>query len=222
MFLFSRFILSDSVNMILSIPQFEIVRYAQLVTRQECRDLLPGDAGVYAWFRDLTLSEEVIASEAQFVDALMALFDESSLNTRPLSATRPLSVRRKGRVSPFYDVGIVVTPGTLTSTKKEALTHYAKTESLRREIGRALEALTFWQPPLYVGKTESLAERVWEHVNRRSDLGDLLEEAGLSLEQCLVAYVPISDTADGATPLVQLVEDIMTRLSLPGFVRRVG
>ena len=55
MFLFSRFILSDSVNMILSIPQFEIVRYAQLVTRQECRDLLPGDAGVYAWFRDLTL-----------------------------------------------------------------------------------------------------------------------------------------------------------------------
>lgn len=216
MFLFSRFILSDSVNMILSIPQFEIVRYAQLVTRQECRDLLPGDAGVYAWFRDLTLSEEVIASEAQFVDALMALFDESSLNTRPLSA------RRKGRVSPFYDVGIVVTPGTLTSTKKEALTHYAKTESLRREIGRALEALTFWQPPLYVGKTENLAERVWEHVNRRSDLGDLLEEAGLSLEQCLVAYVPISDTADGTTPLVQLVEDIMTRLSLPGFVRRVG
>ena len=216
MFLFSRFVLSDSVNMILSIPQFEIVRYAQLETRQECQDLLPGDAGVYAWFRDLTLSEEIIASEAQFVDALMALFDESSSNTRPLSA------RRKGRVSPFYDVGIVVTPGTLTSTKKGALAHYAKTESLRREIGRALEALTFWQPPLYVGKTERLAERVWEHVNRTSDLGDRLEEVGLSLEQCLVAYVPISDTADGATPLVQLVEDIMTRLSFPGFVRRVG
>lgn len=216
MFLFSRFVLSDSVNMILSIPQFEIVRYAQLETRQECQALLPGDAGVYAWFRDLTLSEEIIASEAQFVDALMALFDESSSNTRPLSA------RRKGRVSPFYDVGIVVTPGTLTSTKKGALAHYAKTESLRREIGRALEALTFWQPPLYVGKTERLAERVWEHVNRTSDLGDRLEEVGLSLEQCLVAYVPISDTADGATPLVQLVEDIMTRLSLPGFVRRVG
>ena len=216
MFLFSRFVLSDSVNMILSIPQFEIVRYAQLETRQECQDLLPGDAGVYAWFRDLTLSEEIIASEAQFVDALMALFDESSSNTRPLSA------RRKGRVSPFYDVGIVVTPGTLTSTKKGALAHYAKTESLRREIGRALEALTFWQPPLYVGKTERLAQRVWEHVNRTSDLGDRLEEVGLSLEQCLVAYVPISDTADGATPLVQLVEDIMTRLSFPGFVRRVG
>lgn len=216
MFLFSQFVLSNSVNMILSIPQIEIVRYTQLGTRQECRALLPGDAGVYAWFRDLTLSEEIIASEAQFVDALMALFDESSLNTRPLSA------RRKGRVSPFYDVGIVVTPGTLTSTKKGALAHYAKTESLRREIGRALEALTFWQPPLYVGKTERLAERVWEHVNRTSDLGDRLEEVGLSLEQCLVAYVPISDTADGATPLVQLVEDIMTRLSLPGFVRRVG
>ena len=88
MFLFSRFVLSDSVNMILSIPQIEIVRYTQLGTRQECRALLPGDAGVYAWFRDLTLSEEIIASEAQFVDALMALFDESSLNTRPLSARR--------------------------------------------------------------------------------------------------------------------------------------
>lgn len=51
MFLFSRFVLSDSVNMILSIPQIEIVRYTQLGTRQECRALLPGDAGVYAWFR---------------------------------------------------------------------------------------------------------------------------------------------------------------------------
>lgn len=216
MFPLSRVVRSDSVNMMLSIPQIEIVRYTQLGTRQECQDLLPSDAAVYAWFRDLTLSEEILASEVQFVDAMMSLFDASS------SATRPLSDMRRGRVSPFYDVEIAVTPGILTAKKKEALKHYAKTESLRREIGTALEALTFWQPPLYVGKSERLAERIWEHVNRASNLGDRLEEAGLSLEQCLVAYVPLSDAADGATSLVQLVEDMMTRLSLPGFVRRVG
>lgn len=200
----------------LSELQIQIVQYLEVTTREDCDRVLPDDAAVYAWFRDLTLPEEIIASEKQFVDAITMLLDESS------SATRPISARREGRIPPFYNVGITVTPGSLTQTKRKALKHYAKTESLRQEIGNTLAALTFWQPPLYVGKADNLANRIWQHVSRATELGDQVEQAGLSLNQCVLAYASISNTADGAIPLVQLVEDIITRLSSPGFVRRIG
>ena len=200
----------------LSGSQFEIVQYLEVITREDCDRVLPDDAAVYAWFRDLTLPEDVIASEKRFVDAITILLDESS------SETRPFSVRREGRVPPFYNVGITVTPGSLTPTKSQALQHYAKTESLRQEIGDILSAMTFWQPPLYIGKSDNLANRIWQHVSRETELGNRLEEVGLSLNQCVLAYLSISNAADGATPLVQLVEDIITRLSSPGFVLRIG
>ena len=82
------------------------------------------------------------------------------------------------------------------------------------------------QAPLYIGKaSDRLAERVWEHVNRDTDLWNRLEKAGLSLQDCLLVYVPISNSNDidaDLTPLVQVVEDIITKLSRPGFVRRSG
>ena len=76
-----------------------------------------------------------------------------------------------------------------------------------------------------IGKTHRLADRVWEHVNRDTDLANRLEKAGLDIQRCLLAYVPIlylDDEYADLMPLEQLLEDIITRLSAPGFVRRIG
>ena len=202
----------DSENNMLFNQQVEIVRFKQIATRPHCTNALLNISAVYAWFRDLTLPKEILASEEKFVDAVMQLLDN------------PLSEKREGRVSPFYEVGITINPKELTPKKKNALRQYAKKENIRKDIGSALEAATFWQIPLYIGKTERLADRVWEHVNRETDLWGRLEEVGLSLQDCLLAYVPISnpDDVDVDLPLEQLVEDIITRLSAPGFVRRSG
>lgn len=194
--------------------QVEIVRYLQIATREDCYNALPNDiAAVYAWFRDLTLSNDVLNSETKFISTVMELFDN------------PLAEKQEARVGPFYEVGIVAKSKELTSTKAKALRRYAKTENIRNDIGRALEAATLLQAPLYIGKADKLADRIWNHVNRHTTLCDRLEKGGLSLQDCLLAYVQIhnpDDTEGELTSVVQLVEDIITRLSRPGFVLRIG
>ena len=197
--------------------QVKIVRYKQIATKQDCFNALPDRVtAVYAWFRDLTLSEEDLASEDKFVNTIMQWLED------PL----PLSENQKVDISLFYKLGITIKSEKLRKKKERSLRQYAEKENIRKEIGRTLEAATFLQAPLYIGKaSDRLAERVWEHVNRDTDLWNRLEKAGLSLQDCLLVYVPISNSNDidaDLTPLVQVVEDIITKLSRPGFVRRSG
>ena len=195
-------------------PQIKIVRYRQITTEQDCNNALdPDTSAVYAWFRDLTLSSAVLDSKENFVDTVLQLFEN------------PLSEERKSHISPFYEVGLTVKPKRLSPKKENALRQYADNENVRAEIGKALEAMIFWQIPLYIGKTNRLTSRVWEHVNRETDLVERLEKIGLGIQECLLAYMPISshyEVEASLIPLEQLVEDIITKLSTPGFVRRPG
>ena len=201
----------------LSNQQIGIVRYKQIATKQDCFNAIPNQVtAVYAWFRDLTLSEEKLASEEKFINTILQWLED------PL----PLTENHQADISLFYKLGIIVKSENLPEERENSLRQYATKENIRKEIGRALETATFLQAPLYVGKASNrLAERVWEHVNRSSDLWNRLEQVGLSLQDCLLVYVPISNLYDAGgnlTPLEQLVEDIITRLSRPGFVRSSG
>ena len=78
---------------------------------------------------------------------------------------------------------------------------------------------------MYIGKAKRLVDRVLDHVNRETNLADRLETMGLKIQECLLAYMPISNPNEEETdlvPLEQLVEDIITKLSTPGFVLRTG
>ena len=198
----------------LSRLQIEIVRYKQIATHEDCYNALSDDiAAVYAWFQDLTLAEDVLASEEKFVSTVMELFGN------------PLSEKREAHVGPFHEVGLTAKPKKLTLNKERSLKQYARTENIRKDIGNALEAASLLQAPLYIGKADRLAERIWAHVNRSSGLCNRLEKAGLFLANCLLVYVPIpspDNTEAELTSLVQLVEDIITKLSRPGFVLRPG
>ena len=198
----------------LSRLQVEVVRYRQMATRQDCYNAFPDDiAAVYAWFRDLTLSSTVLTSEENFVDTVSQLFDN------------PLSEKREAHISPFYDISLTIKAKEMSSSKIETLRQYARNENIRQEIGNALAAMTFWQVPLYIGKTNRLASRIWDHVNRDTGLANRLEKVGLDIQHCLLAYVPISNFGEEDTEsisLAQLIEDIITGLSTPGFVRRRG
>ena len=197
-------------------PKIEIVKYRQMTTEDDCYNAFGTHAdapAVYAWFRDLTLSSAVLTSKEDFIDTVLQLFEN------------PLSEERRSRIKPFYEVGLTIKPKRLSPKKENSLRHYATNEDTREEIGKALEAMIFWQVPLYIGKTKRLVDRIWDHVNRETNLADRLEVIGLDIRDCLLAYMPISNRASettGLIPLEQLVEDIITKLSTPGFVRRTG
>ena len=111
-------------------------------------------------FRDLTLPEEKLASEEKFINTILQWLED------PL----PLSENHEADISLFYKLGVTVKSENLPEKRENSLRQYATKENIRKEIGRALEAATFLQAPLYVGKASNrLAERVWEHVSRRSD-----------------------------------------------------
>lgn len=197
--------------------QVKMVRYKQIATRRDCFNVLSDDiTAVYAWFRDLTLSEAALASEEKFVDTI----------TQWLEDPLPLSENQEADISLFYKLGVTIKSEKLREKKDISLRQYAEEENIRQKIGQILEVATFLQPPLYVGKASNrLASRIWEHVNRDTDLWNRLEKAGLSLQDCLLVYIPISNSNEAeidSTPLVQVVEDIITKLSRPGFVRRSG
>ena len=158
------------------------------------------------------MSSAVLTSEGDFVDTVMQLFEN------------PLSEKRESRINPFYEVGLTIKPNHLSSKKERALRHYARNEDVRDEIGKALEAMIFWQVPLYIGKAKRLVDRVLDHVNRESELAERLEKMGLGIQECILAYMPISNLQEETdlVSLEQLIEDIITRLSTPGFVRRPG
>ena len=195
-------------------PHIKIVRYRQIATERDCNNALdPDSSAVYAWFRDLTLSPAVLASKDNFVETVLRLLE------------KPLSEKRKSRINPFYEVGLTIKPKRLSAKKEKALRQYASNEDVREEIGKALEAMIFWQIPLYIGKTNRLAGRIWDHVNRETDLVERLEKIGLGIQECLLVYMPISNEHEAETsliPLEQLIEDIITKLSTPGFVRKPG
>ena len=150
--------------------QIEVIQYRQIATQVDCYNALSNDiAAVYAWFQDLTLSKDVLASEEKFVSTVMELLGN------------PLSEKRENYIGPFYEIGLTAKPKELTSKKKHALIQYARAENIRSDIGNALEAATLLQTPLYIGKANKLAERIWAHVNRTSGLCDRLEKVGLSL-----------------------------------------
>ena len=164
-------------------PKVEIVRYRQITTEDDCKNAFGTHAdapAVYAWFRDITLSPAVLTSKDEFINTVLQLFD------------KPLSEKRESRINPFYEVGLTIKPKRLTPTKERALRHYATNEDVREEIGKALEAMIFWQVPLYVGKAKRLVDRVLDHVNRETDLANRLETMGLGIQDCLLAYMPIS------------------------------
>ena len=105
--------------MMFSNQQVKIVRYKQIATKQDCFNALPDRVtAVYAWFRDLTLSEEDLASEDKFVNTIMQWLED------PL----PLSENQKVDISLFYKLGITIKSEKLRKKKERSLRQYAKKE----------------------------------------------------------------------------------------------
>jgi len=197
---------------------FESLQYRQISTPESRELRLEDKPAIYAWYRSLRFSD-VVADKERFVKRI-----EEYLNSK-------LSDQFIGKLGYLYELSVQESPGNLSKKKIQLLFELSEDYQAREIIAHILDSVTFLQAPLYVGKAINLKERISEHVNGISNLINRLDNANISLQKCVLRYKYIgldeleylnSKTKDSTDSIIILIEDLLTRMSPAGFVRRPG
>lgn len=202
---------------------FSTVRFSQIATAEGRGIVLKERPAVYAWYRSL----ELVAATGSA---------DSFLSTVDALLCAKLSDRHAGRLGYLYEVTVQESGGALGSRARALLEQISENPHARLRLASILQAATYLQAPIYVGKALDLRRRVGEHVTGASGLLERLLHAGVPLERCVLRYRYVDDedvaaiaTAMGREPpelaaddVALVVEELLTRLSPSAFVRRPG
>lgn len=197
---------------------FVTLRYSQVASENARSISLRERPAVYAWYRTLSLHQH--AGTAASLRAQIA----------NLLAAR-LSEQYHGRLGVLYQVSVVERGGALSNTASAMLDHVLASPINRQRLAAILETATLLQSPLYIGKARNLRRRTGDHLTGRSGLRSRLQDAGIPIDSCVLRFKYVNPkslidlnaakTSD-ADAVVELIEELLTRLSPAAFVRRPG
>lgn len=169
---------------------------------------LPDAPAVYAFFRRLQVQGNTDA--------------ETFLATITGAVKQPAAPTKTSRIGPLHRVSLE-SWSTMSDNKQQRLRDLASDPAFRHFLSKILATSSLLQAPLYVGKADSLQNRVRQHLEPMSDLALRLREAGISISDSILAYVVVDDPP---FPLAEdalfLIEELITRICRPGFVSRIG
>lgn len=168
---------------------------------------VPRESGVYAFFRRLEIIN--YRDPDAFVDEVLGLVNQ------------PAAAPHRGKCGPLHHVSLN-SESSLSQRKESQLRELACDANFRVYLALSLRACTRLQAPLYVGKAESLRDRILTHLEPTSDLSLRLRDAGISIESCILTYIMIDDFVALTPSHLFLLEELVTRICRPGFVLRVG
>lgn len=169
---------------------------------------LPDMPALYSFFMPRPVLPT--ADKAAFLEALHALIEQRASPT--LNA-------RAGSLHSLTLENFSV----LSQHKREVLEEAAEDEAVRCEIAAIVDRCMPLRSPLYVGQTATLKSRVKQHLSPSSPLASRLRATGLELGSCTLCYRLMPDLEVLHTPAVlQLTEEIVTRILRPGYVARIG
>ena len=170
---------------------------------------LPDQPAVYAFFRNIRLPSKNSSPE-EFLAAIGA------------AITARGAPDRSSKVGPLHTVRLECW-SELSDTKSSSLDLLAQDHDFRGFLRTIIETASLLQSPLYVGKADKLQHRIRQHLNPMSDLAVRLREANITLNGCTLAYAIVDQCP---VPLnlqtMTLIEEIISRICRPGFVRRIG
>lgn len=200
-------------------PRFGTLRFSQVSTEEARRLILREQPAVYAWYRRLDVHAHVDSQE-RFVQRVLDL------------VTAKLSCRFRGKLGYLYALEVQECAAPLSERRIELLAALAKSAAFRHGLAELLDAATFLQAPLYIGKAVNLRRRIGQHVRGSTDLRAQLESAGIPMTECILRHCYFSDDtvgrlldvqdADADEAMVVLIEELLTRLGPAAFVRRPG
>jgi hypothetical protein len=168
---------------------------------------VPDVAGVYAWYRRIVPPDPENASGRQYAEFIAAEIRQPHMLSRSASLASVFKMQLSSR-------------RRLSSAKLEPLEHLCENLSFRRLLYELLtsESLLF-QQPLYIGKANSLRQRISDHLMGRSPLRQRLARAGVNIEQSVLSYIEVNELPQDTN---LMLEEILSRLFYPPFVERMG
>lgn len=168
---------------------------------------VPAAPGVYSFFRKLSIDR--LDDPGEFVDELMAYIDQ------------PAAVKQTTKCGPLHTVSLE-SKSTLSDRKLSQLKELSKSTEFRSYVAKVVATSSMLQAPMYVGKADNLQSRITQHLDPSSDLATRLREAGIVLDQAILVYSVIDESAHLSDSVLFLIEEVISRICRPGFVQRIG
>lgn len=160
--------------------------------------------GVYAWYPRLSLDDMSAKGFRQSVDDQLAS-----------SSTLP---RVRGKIGPC-EAELILKNAALTNKKRNICDDLARKPAQRSRFSLALLSASIFQPPLYVGKADSLRMRIKNHRDGLTDFGQEMTTQNLMPDSLVVAYVLLENVPKKSN---ELLEYILSLVSTPPFLKRYG
>jgi MoxR-like ATPase len=189
-------------------PLFKKVALGQLGGLKAVSERLPDIPAVYAFVRYIT--PPPVHDKEEFVSSV-----QESIRMR----AAPDHIANLG---PLHKASLQ-SYSVLSERKLSDLEAYAENDDFRFVVRSVFEHAAALQAPLYVGKALSLQSRFLQHIQPMSDLNCRLREVGITLEQCILLYAELDSLPKNINQdALNLIEEILTRILRPGFVKRIG
>ncbi|MFN9705104.1 MAG: GIY-YIG nuclease family protein [Planctomycetota bacterium] len=185
--------------------------------------LIPIDqGGVYTFFMPL---------EPDGIDSMAPAAIADAVADR---IAMPRHSERIGRIAPGHEVKLR-SQIELPKAKKLALAAHLQAPGFRSFLRTVMTFDYIFSAPLYIGKADNFRNRIRQHLDGSSGLRQELGDHGIALAgtKMLLLSVPGSETlldaqgrqeteSEDCVEANQLLEDVLSRLALPGFTKRIG
>lgn len=180
-------------------------------------DQLPESPGVYVWrywpsFKSLD-SDDILETLKSWC-AKQPTFIETTGNSRIETQITRFPFGR-GNSNTILGIDIGSAKGT------RFLIALQESEQNRELLISILDSIVCLSQPIYVGKADNIKLRLEDHLARRSDLLNDIEQQKISFEDVYISFIldPVS-TADNT--ITTTLEEILQRLTNPPLTKRIG
>ena len=135
------------------------------------------------------------------------------------SIKSPKHAPRTGRLNPDGRIELTSSPSL---NKEEPIRLLANKKSFQNNFKQLIsEHSALFQPPLYIGKSKNLKQRIRTHLGIDSSLRNRFNEVNIDIDKCVLVMIetPQNYAKESET---ELYEEIFSRLFNPTFTLRYG